>query len=181
MTPESQWRPLRCPGRVFRGRPPIICSHPHTTPMESGTRLWIRRGHWYVHSRTQTSHVSRQWTTRRLPGQSNSAWSLDIYSSSWCPTWVPFKHDHCFKCLGVWCDTTTSADETQLAFITKALHTIIRKVHRSAVPRHLFLECFGEQRLPKLFTTGVSPNGPWTTPSGWTSSLPGSTIGFPRR
>jgi len=46
---------------------------------------------------------------------------------------VVFKHDHCFKSLGVWYDTTTSADGTQLALITKELHTIIRQIHRSRV------------------------------------------------
>ena len=76
----------------------------------------------------RTYHVSGQQDAYQDGRTPRGLW---IYSSSWRPTWVPFKHEHCFKSLGVWYDTTASADATQLAIITKELHTIIRQVHRA--------------------------------------------------
>ena len=76
----------------------------------------------------RTYHVSGQQDAYQNNRTPRGIW---IYSSFRRPTWVPFKHDHCFKSLGVWYDTTTSSDGTQLAIITKTLHTIIRQVHRS--------------------------------------------------
>ena len=76
----------------------------------------------------RTYHVSGEQDAYQDNRTPRGLW---IYSSTWRPTWVPFKHEHCFKSLGVWYDTTESADGTQLAIITKELHTIIRLVHRA--------------------------------------------------
>eukprot|EP01042_Synura_sphagnicola_P036341 gene36341-biopygen2603 len=107
--------------------------------------------------------------------------SPDLMRSSWRPSWVPFKHEHCFKSLGVWYDTTASADGTQLAIITKELHIIIRHVHRACGSAASLSGVLRGAVIAKVaYYGGLSQWSLDDTTSALTPFSLGDTIGSPR-